>query len=82
MILVLFNLFSDGLLQMNNCQISYFDFIQWVDKEQVGVVMIDGENVGIIMKDGQKYLIVCLMGEDIVGMLVVKGVDVWVECQQ
>ncbi|MTH35829.1 ATP-dependent zinc metalloprotease FtsH [Paracoccus limosus] len=82
MILALFNLFSDGSSQMNSRQISYSDFIQRVDKDQVTAVTIDGENVGITTKDGKQLATVRPMGEDIASKLVDKGVDVRVERQQ
>lgn len=82
MILALFNLFSDGSSQMNSRQISYSDFIQRVDNDQVSGVTIDGESVGITTKDGKQFSTVRPMGEDIAGHLVDKGVDVRVERQQ
>ncbi len=55
MILALFNLFSDGSAQMNSRQISYSDFIQRVEKDEVTAVTIDGENIAITAKDGKSY---------------------------
>ena len=43
MILALFNLFSDGSGTMNSRQISYSDFIERVQNDQVSAVTIDGE---------------------------------------
>ena len=51
MILALFNLFSDGSAQMNSRQISYSDFIQRVEKDEVTAVTIDGENIAVLLED-------------------------------
>ncbi|WP_323716673.1 ATP-dependent zinc metalloprotease FtsH [Paracoccus aminovorans] len=82
MILALFNLFSDGSSQMNSRQISYSDFIQRVDKDEVSSVTIDGETVGILGKDGKQYATVRPQGEEIADRLIDKGVEVKVERQQ
>ncbi len=82
MILALFNLFSDGSAQMNSRQISYSDFIQRVEKDQVTGVTIDGENIAITDKDGKHYATVRPQGEEIADRLINKNVEVRVERQQ
>ncbi len=82
MILALFNLFSDGSAQMNSRQISYSDFIQRVEKDEISAVTIDGENVGITDKDGKLFATVRPQGEELANRLIDRGVDVKVERQQ
>ena len=82
MILALFNLFSDGSTQMNSRQISYSEFIQRVEKDEVTAVTIDGENIGITGKDGKQYSTVRPQGEEIANRLIADGVEVKVERQQ
>ena len=82
MILALFNLFSDGSAQMNSRQISYSEFIQRVEKDEVTAVTIDGENIGITGKDGKQYSTVRPQGEEIANRLIADGVEVKVERQQ
>ena len=82
MILALFNLFSDGATTMNSRQISYSDFIQRVDNDQVSAVTIDGEELAIIGTDGNQYSTVRPQGEDIADRLIAKNVDVKVTRQQ
>ncbi|RDW12948.1 ATP-dependent zinc metalloprotease FtsH [Paracoccus thiocyanatus] len=82
MILALFNLFSDGSAQMNSRQISYSDFIQRVEKDEITAVTIDGENVGITDKDGKQLATVRPQGEELASRLVDRGIDVRVERQQ
>ena len=82
MILALFNLFSDGASTMNSRQISYSDFIERVDNEQVTAVTIDGEDVLITGTDGQQYATVRPQGEEIADKLIAKNVNVKVVKQQ
>ncbi|KGJ06726.1 membrane protease FtsH catalytic subunit [Paracoccus halophilus] len=82
MILALFNLFSDGSAQMNSRQISYSDFIQRVEQDQVSAVVIDGEQIAITAKDGKQFTTVRPQGEEIADMLIQKEVEVKVERQQ
>ena len=82
MILALFNLFSDGASTMNSRQISYSDFIERVDKDQVSAVTIDGEDVVITGTDGQQYSTVRPQGEEIADKLIAKNVNVKVVKQQ
>ena len=82
MILALFNLFGNGGSQMNSRQISYSDFIQRVDKDQISSVTIDGETIGLTTKDGTQFTTVRPQGEEVANRLIDKGVDVRVEPQQ
>ncbi len=82
MVLALFNLFSDGSTAMNGRQISYSDFIQRVQNEQVSSVTIDGEDVAMTGADGQEYTTVRPMGEEITDKLIAQGIDVRVVKQQ
>ena len=82
MILALFNLFSDGSGTMNSRQISYSDFIQRVQNDQVTAVTIDGEDVAITGTNGEQFATVRPMGEDISDRLIQQGVDVRVVKQQ
>ncbi|KTF07271.1 ATP-dependent metalloprotease FtsH [marine sediment metagenome] len=82
MILALFNLFSDGSGTMNSRQISYSDFIERVQNDQVSAVTIDGEDVAITGTNGEQYATVRPMGEDISDRLIQQGVDVRVVKQQ
>ena len=82
MILALFNLFSDGASSMNGRQISYSDFIERVENDQVSSVTIDGEDLVITGADGQQYATIRPMGDDIADRLVTQGVEVKVVKQQ
>ncbi|MFN3278636.1 MAG: ATP-dependent zinc metalloprotease FtsH [Paracoccus hibiscisoli] len=82
MILALFNLFSDGSGSMNRNQISYSEFIQRVQNNQVSAVTIDGEDVAITGTNGEQLATVRPMGEDISDRLIQQGVDVRVVKQQ
>ncbi|MCG6112098.1 MAG: ATP-dependent zinc metalloprotease FtsH [Paracoccus sp.] len=82
MILALFNLFSDGSGSMNRNQISYSEFIQRVQNNQVSAVTIDGEDVAITGANGEQLATVRPMGEDISDRLIQQGVDVRVVKQQ
>ncbi|TJZ83572.1 ATP-dependent zinc metalloprotease FtsH [Paracoccus hibiscisoli] len=82
MILALFNLFSDGSGSMNRNQISYSEFIQRVQNNQVSAVTIDGEDVAITGANGEQFATVRPMGEDISDRLIQQGVDVRVVKQQ
>ncbi len=82
MILALFNAFGGDGTQLNSRQISYSDFIQRVDNDQVAAVTIDGENVVITGKDGKQYATVRPQGEEIAQRLLDNNVEVRVERQQ
>ena len=82
MILALFNLFSDGATTMNSRQISYSDFIQRVDNDQIAAVTIDGEELAVTGTDGNQYATIRPQGEDIADRLIAKSVDVKVTPQQ
>ena len=70
MILALFNLFSDGATTMNSRQISYSDFIQRVDNDQIAAVTIDGEELAVTGTDGNQYATIRPQGEDIADRLI------------
>ena len=82
MILMLFNLFSDGASQMNSRQISYSNFIERVENDQVATVTIDGEDIFLTTSDGGQFSTVRPQGEEIAGDLIAKNVEVRVEPQQ
>ena len=82
MILMLFNLFSDGASQMSNGQLSYSDFVARVDKSEVATATIDGEEILFKTSDGKQYTTVRPQGEEIADMLIAKGVEVNVKKQQ
>ncbi|MDM7457754.1 MAG: ATP-dependent metallopeptidase FtsH/Yme1/Tma family protein, partial [Paracoccus sp. (in: a-proteobacteria)] len=82
MILALFNLFSDGTGNANSRQISYSEFMQRVQTDQVSAVVIDGENVAITTANGEQLNTIRPLGEELAGKLVDRGVDVRVVRQQ
>ena len=82
MILMLFNLFSDGATQMGNGQLSYSEFVQRVEKDEVSSAVIDGEEIQFRTNDGKQYTTVRPQGEEIADMLIANDVEVNVKKQQ
>jgi cell division protease FtsH len=70
LILALFNLFSGGQSTMSSQQISYSDFIERVEADEVSSVTLDGERVLFRGEDGRNYVTIRPDGADITDRLI------------
>ncbi|MDO5642805.1 MAG: ATP-dependent metallopeptidase FtsH/Yme1/Tma family protein, partial [Paracoccus sp. (in: a-proteobacteria)] len=82
MILMLFNLFSDGASQASNGQLSYSEFVERVEKKEVSSAVINGEEVQFRTTDGKQFTTIRPQGEEIASLMISNGVDVSVRKQQ
>ncbi|MBD3677759.1 MAG: ATP-dependent metallopeptidase FtsH/Yme1/Tma family protein [Rhodobacteraceae bacterium] len=76
LILALFNLFSGGQSTMNSRQLSYSDFVQYVEQGDVASVTLDGERVMFRGQDGVDYVTIKPQGAEITERLIENGVTV------
>ncbi|GGG68017.1 ATP-dependent zinc metalloprotease FtsH [Salipiger pallidus] len=82
LILALFNLFSGGGSTLQSREISYSDFVQSVDDQNVTAVTIDGEQIRYRSNDGTDYVTVKPEDAQVTDMLINKGVVVRAEQQE
>ncbi|MCR8549336.1 ATP-dependent zinc metalloprotease FtsH [Salipiger sp. P9] len=82
LILALFNLFSGGGNTLQSREISYSDFVQAVDSNNVSSVTIDGEQIRYRSSDGTDYVTVKPEDAQVTDMLIQKGVVVRAEQQE
>ncbi|MFB2530661.1 ATP-dependent zinc metalloprotease FtsH [Paracoccus sp. p4-l81] len=82
LILALFNMFGGNSAAMNARSVTYSDFIERVDNDQVASVILDGERVAFRGKDGTQYTTIKPQGDQISDRLIDKNVEVKVERQQ
>ena len=76
LILALFNLFSGGQSTMTTRSISYSEFVQRVQDDEVSSVTIDGERVMFRGSDGQDYSTIRPDDANITDMLITNDVTV------
>ncbi|WP_425052113.1 ATP-dependent zinc metalloprotease FtsH [Psychromarinibacter sp. S121] len=76
LILALFNLFSGGQSTMTTRSISYSEFVERVQDDEVSSVTIDGERVLFRGNDGQDYMTVRPDDANITDMLITNNVTV------
>jgi cell division protease FtsH len=86
LILALFNLFGNGQSTMNSRTLTYSDFIQKVEANDVRSVVIDGEQLQVQTNDGTNWIAIKPEGqqlnENLVELLIDKGVAVKAERQE
>ena len=86
LILALFNLFGNGQSTMNSRTLSYSDFLDKVEANEVSAVVIDGEQVQVQTKDGTTWVTIKPEGEalndNLVETLIAKDVSVKAERQE
>ncbi|MDF0599848.1 ATP-dependent zinc metalloprotease FtsH [Psychromarinibacter sp. C21-152] len=82
LILALFNLFSGGQSTMTTRSISYSDFVQRVENDNVASVTIDGERILFRGADGQDYSTIRPDDADVTGMLIENDVTVTAKPQE
>ncbi len=82
LILALFNLFSGGQSTMSSREITYSDFLERVDSDEVAAVTLDGERALIRGNDGTSYTAIVPEGAEIADILVGKNIDVRAEPQE
>ena len=76
LILALFNLFSGGQSSMSSRSISYSDFVEMVDQDEVSSVTLDGERVLFRGQDGNDYVTIRPDGADITDRLIENDITV------
>ncbi|OSP56530.1 ATP-dependent zinc metalloprotease FtsH [Pseudoruegeria sp. SK021] len=76
LILALFNLFSGGQSTMSSRSISYSDFVQAVQDQEVSSVTLDGEKVLFRGNDGQDYVTIVPQGTEVTERLIEKNISV------
>ena len=86
LILALFNLFGNGQSTMNSRTLSYSDFLDKVEANEVSAVVIDGEQVQVQTKDGTTWVTIKPEGEalneNLIETLIAKDVSVKAERQE
>ncbi len=82
LVLVLFNMFGSGQTTTAANNLSYSDFIQRVEADQVTSVTLDGERVSIVGTDGKRYTTIKPQGEDFSERLIARGVNLQVTPQE
>ena len=82
LILALFNLFSGSGSTMQSTSISYSDFVQRVEAEEVSRVTLDGERVRFRGEDGKDYVTIKPQDAAITELLLDKNVPVTAESQE
>ena len=82
LILALFNLFSGSGSTMQSTSISYSDFVQRVEAEEVSRVTLDGERVRFRGEDGKDYVTIKPQDAAITELLLDKNIPVTAESQE
>ncbi|WP_062762478.1 ATP-dependent zinc metalloprotease FtsH [Falsirhodobacter sp. alg1] len=82
LVLALFNLFSGGSAGNAARSISFSDFIERVDSDQVASVTLDGERITFRGNDGNQYVAIKPQGENVTDRLIDKNVEVRAEPQE
>jgi cell division protease FtsH len=82
LILALFNLFSGSGSTMQSTSISYSDFVQRVEAEEVSRVTLDGERVRFRGEDGKDYVTIKPQDAAITDLLLDKNIPVTAESQE
>ncbi|MCJ8138662.1 ATP-dependent zinc metalloprotease FtsH [Falsirhodobacter halotolerans] len=82
LVLALFNLFSGGGSSGTSRTISFSDFIERVDNDQVSSVTLDGERIQFRGSDGQQYVAIRPQGENVTDRLLAKQIEVRAEPQE
>ena len=82
LILALFNLFSGSGSTMQSTSISYSDFVQRVEAEEVSRVTLDGERVRFRSEDGKDYVTIKPQDAAITDLLLDKNIPVTAESQE
>lgn len=76
LILALFNLFSGGQSTMSSRSISYSDFVQAVEENEVSSATVDGEKVMFRGNDGNDYVTIVPQGTEVTERLIENDVTV------
>ncbi|MGA1614175.1 MAG: ATP-dependent zinc metalloprotease FtsH [Lutimaribacter sp.] len=82
LILALFNLFSGSGSTMQSTSISYSDFVQRGEAEEVSRVTLDGERVRFRGEDGKDYVTIKPQDAAITDLLLDKNIPVTAESQE
>ncbi|WP_371169861.1 ATP-dependent zinc metalloprotease FtsH [Aliiroseovarius sp. 2305UL8-7] len=82
LILALFNLFSSGQGGLSASQVSYSDFVNAVESDDVKSATIDGEKVIYQGSDGKMYQTIVPRDAEVSNLMIEKGVNVKAESQQ
>ncbi len=82
LILALFNLFSGTGGTMQSTSVSYSEFVQKVENEEVSRVTLDGERVRFRGEDGQDYTTIKPEDAEITQLLIDQGIPVSAESQE
>ena len=82
LILALFNLFSGGQSTMASRSISYSEFVDRVDANEISSVTLDGERILFRGSDGNDYVTIRPEGTDITDKLIENNVTVRAEPQE
>ena len=82
LILALFNLFSGSGSTMQSTSISYSDFVQRVEAEEVSRVTLDGERVRFRGEDGKDYVTIKPQDAAVTDLLLDKNIPVTAESQE
>jgi cell division protease FtsH len=82
LVLALFNLFSGSGGTMQSQSVSYSEFIQAVENEEVSRVTLDGENVRYRGTDGKDYVAIKPQDAELTQKLIDNGVPIKAEPQE
>ncbi|SDI66641.1 ATP-dependent zinc metalloprotease FtsH [Lutimaribacter saemankumensis] len=82
LILALFNLFSGTGGTMQSTSVSYSEFVQKVENEEVSRVTLDGERVRFRGEDGTDYTTIKPEDAEITQLLIDQGIPVSAESQE
>ena len=82
LLLALFNLFSTGSGTTSGRTISFSDFIERVEANQISRVTLDGERVLVVGRDGQQYTTIRPEGTDLTQRLLAANVAIEARPQQ
>ncbi|MGC9370502.1 MAG: ATP-dependent zinc metalloprotease FtsH [Paracoccaceae bacterium] len=82
LILALFNLFSGGPSTMSSREITYSEFLDSVESDEVAQVTLDGERALVRANDGSTYTTIIPGSADITDRLIEKNIQVKAEPQE
>ena len=82
LILALFNLFSGGQSTLSSRSISFSDFVERVDANEVSSATLDGERILFRGSDGNDYVTIAPAGTDVTERLLDNNVAVRAEPQE